>query len=660
MKEENMREIRVLDSSTIDKIAAGEVVERPASVVKELVENAMDSHASAITVEIRDGGIGLIRVTDDGDGIEKSQVSKAFYRHATSKIQTAEDLTRVMSLGFRGEALSSICAVAQVEMITRTKDALTGIRYVIEGGTEKSSEEIGAPEGTTVIVRNLFFNVPARRKFLKTAQSEAGHVADLMEHLALSHPSVSFKLMINGQLKFHTTGNGDRREIVYRIYGRDIAGELVPIEREENGYHVNGLLGTPVIGRANRNFEHTFINGRYIKSAVIAKAAEDGYKPYLMQHKYPFFLLDIRMEPDMLDVNVHPAKMEVRFHQQMTVSDFIYRAVSDVLSGKEMIKEVKLSEKEDREAERVQRRELERVPVPEPFEKTARLLKESHEKEERLREEPLYQANPLPEIAPNLEKTSDIGKSAAAVGSIVSRIFGENPSNGDSVSRNTYGNVIKKDQHIFVEKPEQLNFFDEKILTKNAREEYRVLGQIFDTYWIVAFRDKVLFIDQHAAHEKIMYERLLHRLEEKQVTSQNLNPPVIVTLSGKDEAVYQQYRDYFASIGFEVEHFGGSEYAIRSVPTDLYGCDEKQLFEEILTEIADGQIKGAPDVVAQKLASMACKAAIKGNHSYSQAEAEKLIDELLELDNPYHCPHGRPTIISMSKYEMERKFNRIV
>ena len=389
MKEENMREIRVLDSSTIDKIAAGEVVERPASVVKELVENAMDSHASAITVEIRDGGIGLIRVTDDGDGIEKSQVSKAFYRHATSKIQTAEDLTRVMSLGFRGEALSSICAVAQVEMITRTKDALTGIRYVIEGGAEKSSEEIGAPEGTTVIVRNLFFNVPARRKFLKTAQSEAGHVADLMEHLALSHPSVSFKLMINGQLKFHTTGNGDRREIVYRIYGRDIAGELVPIEREENGYHVNGLLGTPVIGRANRNFEHTFINGRYIKSAVIAKAAEDGYKPYLMQHKYPFFLLDIRMEPDMLDVNVHPAKMEVRFHQRMTVSDFIYRAVSDVLSGKEMIKEVKLSEKEDREAERVQRRELERVPVPEPFEKTARLLKESHEKEERLREEPL-------------------------------------------------------------------------------------------------------------------------------------------------------------------------------------------------------------------------------------------------------------------------------
>lgn len=645
-----MREIRVLDSSTIDKIAAGEVVERPASVVKELVENAMDSHAGAITVEIKDGGIGLIRVTDDGDGIEKNQVPMAFYRHATSKIQTAEDLTRIVSLGFRGEALSSICAVAQVEMITRTKNALTGIRYVIEGGVEKATEEIGAPEGTTVIVRNLFFNVPARRKFLKTAQSEAGHVADLMEHLALSHPSVSFKLMINGQLKFHTTGNGDRREIVYRIYGRDIAGELVPIEREDNGYRVAGLLGTPVIGRANRNFEHTFINGRYIRSNVIAKAAEDAYKPFLMQHKYPFFLLDITMEPDMLDVNVHPAKLEVRFHQQMAVSDFIYHAVSDVLSGKEMIKEVKLSEKEDREAAQAERRELERIPVPEPFEKAA-----------RLREEPLYQAKSLSDTVSEPEKAPDSADSTAAVeGSAVPRVFGSNILSGDAVGRNTYGNVIKKDQHIFVEKPEQLNFFEEKILTKDARGEYRVLGQIFDTYWIVAFRDKVLFIDQHAAHEKVMYERLLHRLEEKQITSQNLNPPVIVTLSGKDEAVYQQYREYFASIGFEVEHFGGSEYAIRSVPTDLYGCDEKQLFEEIMAELSDGQIKGAPDVVSQKLASMACKAAIKGNHSYSQAEAEKLIDELLELDNPYHCPHGRPTIISMSKYEMERKFNRIV
>lgn len=659
-----MREIRVLDSSTIDKIAAGEVVERPASVVKELVENAMDSHAGAITVEIKDGGIGLIRVTDDGDGIEKSQVPLAFYRHATSKIQTAEDLTRIVSLGFRGEALSSISAVAQVEMITRTKDALTGVRYMIEGGAEKATEEVGAPEGTTVIVRNLFFNVPARRKFLKTAQSEAGHVADLMEHLALSHPFVSFKLVINGQLRFHTTGNGDRREIVYRIYGRDVAGEIVPIEREENGYHVTGLLGTPVIGRANRNFEHTFINGRYIKSAVIAKAAEDGYKPYLMQHKYPFFLLDITMEPDMLDVNVHPAKLEVRFHEQMAVSDFIYHAVSDVLSGKEMIKEVKLSEKEDREASQEERRELERVPVPEPFEKAA-----------RLREEPLYQAKSLPDsasesmyqeklqsdIASEPGKSSGNADPAAAVeGGIIPRVLGTNILSGDAVGRNTYGNVIKKDQHIFVEKPEQLNFFEEKILTKDARGEYRVLGQIFDTYWIVVFRDKVLFIDQHAAHEKVMYERMLHHLEEKQITSQNLNPPVIVTLSGKDECVYQQYQDYFASIGFEVEHFGGSEYAIRSVPTDLYGCDEKQMFEEIMAELSDGQIKGAPDVVSQKLASMACKAAIKGNHPYSQAEAEKLIDELLELDNPYHCPHGRPTIISMSKYEMERKFNRIV
>lgn len=637
-------EIRVLDEGTIDKIAAGEVVERPASVVKELAENAMDSGADAVTVEIKDGGTKLIRVTDNGKGIPKEQVSRAFFRHATSKIQSAQDLLHLSSLGFRGEALSSICAVAQVEMITKTQEDLTGLRYVIEGSAEKESEEIGAPSGTTILVRNLFYNVPARKKFLKSAQTEGGYITDLMEHLAMSHPEISFKYMINGQVKFHTSGNGNLKEIIYRIYGRDISNELIWLEAEENGRRLSGFIGTPIIGRANRNFEHYFINGRYIKSSVIAKAAEEAYKGHLMQHKYPFFVLHMFFDAESMDVNVHPSKMEVRFHEASAVSDFVYGAIHDTLCKKEMLKQITLEEKT------ASKKEEDTTPkehVPEPFEIKAREIQKTLPVWTKAEENQACLPTPV---------------MTAAEEPLYGRLLGMTETQNTKVTaaQQLKSNVIKKDEHILVERPVQMNFFEDKIISQNLRNEYKILGQVFDTYWLVSFRDKLLFIDQHAAHEKIKYERLYRQIQNREIITQQVNPPVILTLSGKEESVYQEYQIYFQKIGFEIEHFGGNEYALRSIPTDLFGRNAKELLEEILDELSEGSLKGEPEVIAGKLASMSCKAAVKGNHAMSFAEAETLIDELLTLENPYHCPHGRPTIITMNKYELEKKFSRIV
>lgn len=606
-----MQEIHLLDHDTIDKIAAGEVVERPSSVVKELVENAIDAGANVITVEIKEGGTTFIRVTDNGSGIDKTQIEKAFIRHATSKIRTVSDLSCVSSLGFRGEALSSIAAVAKVEMITKTKEALTGVRVVIEGAAQKECEDIGAPEGTTMLVRNLFFNTPVRQKFLKQPMTEGGYVSDLMEHLALSKPDVSFKYMVNGQVKFHTTGNGDLKEIIYRIYGRDIAGEVLKIEKTAPGMRISGFLGKPSVNRANRNYENYFVNGRFIKSSLIAKAIEEGYKGYLMQHKYPLAVLHFTIDTEMIDVNVHPAKMDIRFTDGAAFLKFVSEAIADTLSNREMIPQVALSEEKE---EKQEKQKVIRY-VPEPFE-TNRLAQALAAEETEYR-------------------TKFLGEE-------------ENP---------VWNRVSGKTEK---EKPKQLELFEEKLLTKEARQEYKIIGQIFDTYWLFTYQDKLMIMDQHAAHEKVKYEKLIKALREKQTLTQTLNPPVIVTLTGQQENVYKEYADVFASLGFEIEEFGGNEYALRGVPADLYGCEEKELFEAVMDELAQGPVHGNASVIEEKIASMSCKAAVKGNMSMSFKEVEALLDELLTLDNPYNCPHGRPTMISMSKYEIEKKFKRIV
>ena len=658
-----MTAIQILDSATIDKIAAGEVVERPSSVVKELVENALDACADAITVEIKEGGITFIRVTDNGSGIDSSQIRNAFMRHATSKIRSAEDLTHVVSLGFRGEALSSICAVAQVELITKTKDNLTGVRYVCEGTVEKECSEIGAPTGTTVLVKNLFFNTPVRRKFLKQPMTEGGYIIDLMEHMALSRPDTAFKLMVNGQVKFHTSGNGSLKEVIYRIYGKETASQLLPFEKETKGIMVEGYLGKPILNRSNRNFENYYINGRYIKSSLIAKALEDGYSNYLMQHKFPFTVLHFTIDTEMVDVNVHPTKMDVRFTGGNYLYDFVASSVAAALQQREMIPEALLSEEKEEETQKIK--------VPEPFE-------QQRTRQFQVMEEQRYEAvrspsrdifireaaeESLKAMADNTSSDDDFFvQIPARVADSTPTLRTEMPVEPAAPGTAMPANAEQTEQApaVKTEPPKQLDLFDEKMLTKENRPRYRILGQIFDTYWLIAFTDKLFIVDQHAAHEKVKYERLMKHYHEKDIVTQTLNPPIVVTLSAKEEATFLSCKDVFAGLGFEIEDFGGREYALRGVPVDLYGQEEKTLFLSVLDEMSEGPLHKDLTVVEEKLATMACKSAVKGNHSFSFAEMEALIDELLTLDNPYNCPHGRPTIISMSKYEIEKKFKRIV
>lgn len=632
-------------------------MERPSSVVKELVENAIDAKATAITVEAKEGGIEFIRVTDNGSGMEREQIRRAFLRHATSKIESAEDLSHVSSLGFRGEALSSIAAVSKVEVITKPKDCLTGTRIMLEGAVEKGFEEIGAPDGTTFIMRNLFFNTPVRRKFLKQPATEGGYITDLMEHLALSRPDISFKFVLGNQTRFHTSGNGDLKEVIYRIYGREIASSLVPIQTEKEGIKIEGYLGKPVLVRSNRNFEIYYINGRFIRSSVVARAIEEGYKEYLMQHKFPLCVLHITMDTERVDVNVHPTKMDVRFSDGMGVSSLLSTVIGTTLKQREMIPDAVLGgEKEEKRVEQQLRREAAKERTPEPFEQRRasnyRVMEEAKYRAEEPKMQDFMQ-NPVWNRVLGSEKQEKMT-------GLPSKIP-ENPNVPQEATVNGHAHA----QHESSDKPTQMNLFEEKMLTVENRSRYRIIGQVFDTYWLIQFEDKLFIIDQHAAHEKVKYERLMKQYHEKSVASQTLLPPIIVSLNGQEELALKEYGEIFQKLGFEVEAFGGSEYALRSVPVDLYGCSEREMFLEVLDELSEGKRtevlgRNNPKVVEEKIASMSCKAAVKGNNRLSHEEAEKLIDELLTLENPYNCPHGRPTIITISKAEMEKKFKRIV
>ena len=684
--------IHVLDSRTIDRIAAGEVVERPASVVKELVENAIDAGSTAITVEAKEGGIEFIRVTDNGCGIEREQLPTAFLRHATSKIEDADDLNHIASLGFRGEALSSIAAVSRVEIITKRKENLTGTRMVLEGAKEQSIDEIGAPDGTTFLMRNLFFNTPVRRKFLKQPATEGSYITDLMEHLALSRPDISFKFVLGNQTRFHTSGNGDLREVIYRIYGREIAAELVPIQMEENGIKIEGYLGKPVLVRSNRNFEIYFINGRFIRSGVIAKAIEEGYKQYLMQHKFPLCVLHITMDTETVDVNVHPSKMDVRFSDGMAFARMLSEKIATTLRNREMIPDASLEdERSIQKKEQEDRKASWKEHTPEVFEK-------KREESYRVMEAAKYEAVPKDRrefiqkpiwqethagIQTSLRKPESVSEqtevqSAAPAATpeskeddfFVEAAPPEETKTSVQVPETTAADAAQPaapTQEATVEtEPEvanaqQLNLFEEKMLSMQNRSRYRIIGQVFDTYWLIQFEDKLFIIDQHAAHEKVKYERLMKQFHEKSVVSQRLMPPIIVSLTGQEESILHTYEDAFAQLGFEIEAFGGNEYALRSVPVDLYGCSERELFLAVLDELSqETGNRGNFQVIEEKIASMSCKAAVKGNNRLSFQEAEQLIDELLTLDNPYNCPHGRPTIITMTETDLEKKFKRIV
>lgn len=637
-----MPNIEILDQQTIDKIAAGEVIERPSSVVKELVENAIDARASAITVEIKEGGISFIRITDNGCGIEADQVSLAFLRHSTSKIRNVEDLLTVSSLGFRGEALSSIAAVSQVELITKTSSALSGMRYVIEGGTEKSSEEIGAPEGTTFLVRNLFYNTPARRKFLKTPQTEAGYIGDLLERLALSHPEISFKLIVNNQPKLHTSGNSNLKEVIYHIYGRDIAANLIEVQGENEWFSIRGFIGKPLISRGNRNFENYFINGRYIKSSLIAKSIEEAYQSFVMQHKYPFTVLHISINGTYLDVNVHPTKMELRFRNGEEVYQFLSNLLRESINQNELVYQVSL-EKEQEEKARQEREKKAHLTssrqAPEPFE-----VKRLEAVKQAIRKDSPYE--------PKYEKTKDfVQKPSEIVEEEVT--FASQIKLADVATTKIENKETEIEEVPEIEQPR-------KLLDEDSRKDHRIIGQLFDTYWLVEFEDHLYIIDQHAAHEKVLYERMLSSLGTKEFTSQVIYPPILLTLNMQEESLLKKYMDYFQKFGYEMEHFGGKEYAVTSVPSNLFGVNGQELVIEILDSLASFHGKETPQMITEKIASMSCKGAVKGNQALSRVEIEALIGELLTLENPYHCPHGRPTIISMSKHELEKKFKRIL
>lgn len=644
------QQIRELDENTVNQIAAGEVIERPASVVKELVENAIDAGATAITVEIRDGGIRLIRVTDNGCGIRADQIGLAFQAHATSKLTRITDLYDLHTLGFRGEALSSIAAVAEVELVTRTEDALSGTRVVYTGGVERVREEIGAPTGSTFLIRELFGNVPARRKFLKTPQTESSYVSELMEHLALDNPTVSLHFINNRQDRFTTSGNGDLKELIYRIYGRDVSMSIRPIHAEEKGMVLDGYLGEPALNRSNRNFEMFFVNGRYIRDKMLSRALEEGYQQYLMQHKFPFAILHLQVAPGSLDVNVHPSKLEIRFDNAPVVSDFVRRQVEATLHAHEMIPRAILSEEKEKTTAMAQKPVPEKhEAVPEPFE-FKRLTKEGHLVEDA----PVFAEG----LTPKPVRIEDNNNSA-----LWKRLLGELPQEEETEAAvPPKSAIIKNGEAIIVEKPVQMDLFGEKLLSEDNRQKYRVLGQVFGTYWLITFEDQLLIVDQHAAHEKVNYEHMIARYRSGSLTSQLVNPPVIVTLSAAEEETFLRYRSSFEKLGFNIENFGGREYAMRAVPAELFGCSsEKAMFLEVLDELSEeSHQEDIPDVIGMKIASMACKASVKGNSRMSAAEMEALIDELLQLDNPYNCPHGRPTIIKMSKYELDKKFRRVV
>lgn len=670
-----MPNIEILDQQTIDKIAAGEVIERPSSVVKELVENAIDARASAITVEIKEGGVSFIRITDNGCGIEAGQVPLAFLRHSTSKIRSVEDLACVSSLGFRGEALSSIAAVAQVELITKTASGLSGTRYVIEGGQEKSSEEIGAPEGTTFLVRNLFYNTPARKKFLKTPQTEAGYIGDLMERLALSHPEVSFKLIVNNQPKLHTSGNSNLKEVIYHVYGRDIAGNLIEVQGENELFSIQGYIGKPLISRGNRNFENYFINGRYIKSGLIAKSIEEAYKSFVMQHKFPFTVLHISIKGDLLDVNVHPTKMELRFSNGEAIYQYLTGLIRDAINQNELVYQVSL-EKEQEEKARQAREKKEQLRssrnAPEPFErKRLESVRQAVQKDSPY--EPKY-GKPVPSETQKQTIPAQPMEEPKIAESVAESItYAQQVSLSDMEGKDRRGLLAKEGPgtpndgieetsgRFPLEKAQmEEEAHPRKLLEEGSRKDHRIIGQLFETYWLVEFDGSLYIIDQHAAHEKVLYERMLAALQTKEFTSQMVYPPILLTLNMQEESLLKKYMGYFQELGYEIEHFGGKEYAVTAVPANLFGLDGQELMIEVLDSLAGFHGKETPQMVTEKIASMSCKAAVKGNQALAREEMEALIGELLALENPYHCPHGRPTIISMSKHELEKKFKRVV
>ena len=685
-----MSKIHVLNQDTINKIAAGEVIERPMAVVKELMENAIDADANAITVEVKDGGKALIRMTDNGVGMNEEDVRLAFTPHATSKIDDAEDLLRVSTLGFRGEALASISSVSQLEMVTKTRNELMGCRYEADGGKERTLEAVGCPDGTTILVRNLFFNTPARLKFLKSSPTEAGYINTLIERLALSHPDISFRFINQNQTKLHTSGNGNLKDVIYHIYGKDITSNLLEVDASEVSCQVKGFIGKPIISRGNRNYMNYFINGRYIKSSTIHKAIEDAYQPYTMQHRYPFTVLHFTVAPELVDINVHPQKMEIRFSDAQGIYQSVYHAISEALKHREFIPEVSLASPASQPVPKKGQATAKPVREPEMFEKkrmqSVQILEEIKKQDEILkqqgimRESAVYGKQDRADASKIMDDVSDM-ESTKAAGNAVPNIrqTEEAVSTAPNIGQTEEAvstapnigqveiveNIVQNTEHTKevkynVHNPVQESFFDKGILSEQAQKEVKIIGQVFDTYWILQYDNAMYMVDQHAAHEKVLYERFMKQFSEKKPMVQLLQPPVVLTLTMQEEQAVKEHMSVFEELGYQIEPFGGREYVVNGVPAHLPQIGNEELLKEVIDAMVDEHSRPTPDILKDKIASMSCKAAVKGNNRLPREQMEELLRELMTLENPYHCPHGRPTMIKMTKTELDKKFKRIV
>jgi len=685
-----MSKIHVLNQDTINKIAAGEVIERPMAVVKELTENAIDADANAITVEVKDGGKALIRMTDNGVGMNEEDVRLAFTPHATSKIDDAEDLLRVSTLGFRGEALASISSVSQLEMVTKTRNELMGCRYEADGGKERTLEAVGCPDGTTILVRNLFFNTPARLKFLKSSPTEAGYINTLIERLALSHPDISFRFINQNQTKLHTSGNGNLKDVIYHIYGKDITSNLLEVDASEVSCQVKGFIGKPIISRGNRNYMNYFINGRYIKSSTIHKAIEDAYQPYTMQHRYPFTVLHFTVAPELVDINVHPQKMEIRFSDAQGIYQSVYHAISEALKHREFIPEVSLASPASQPVPKKGQATAKPVREPEMFEKkrmqSVQILEEIKKQDEILkqqgimRESAVYGKQDRADASKIMDDVSDM-ESTKAAGNAVPNIrqTEEAVSTAPNIGQTEEAvstapnigqveiveNIVQNTEHTKevkynVHNPVQESFFDKGILSEQAQKEVKIIGQVFDTYWILQYDNAMYMVDQHAAHEKVLYERFMKQFSEKKPMVQLLQPPVVLTLTMQEEQAVKEHMSVFEELGYQIEPFGGREYVVNGVPAHLPQIGNEELLKEVIDAMVDEHSRPTPDILKNKIASMSCKAAVKGNNRLPREQMEELLRELMTLENPYHCPHGRPTMIKMTKTELDKKFKRIV
>ncbi len=685
-----MSKIHVLNQDTINKIAAGEVIERPMAVVKELTENAIDAGAGAITVEVKDGGKALIRMTDNGVGMNEEDVRLAFTPHATSKIADAEDLLRVSTLGFRGEALASISSVSQLEMVTKTRNELMGCRYEADGGKERTLEAVGCPDGTTILVRNLFFNTPARLKFLKSSPTEAGYINTLIERLALSHPDISFRFINQNQTKLHTSGNGNLKDVIYHIYGKDITSNLLEVDASEVSCQVKGFIGKPIISRGNRNYMNYFINGRYIKSSTIHKAIEDAYQPYTMQHRYPFTVLHFTVAPELVDINVHPQKMEIRFSDAQGIYQSVYHAISEALKHREFIPEVSLASSDSKPVPKKGQATAKPVREPEMFEKkrmqSVQILEEIKKQDERLKQQGMMQETAVygkrdnTETSKGMDASSDmepiqaagsavlnIGQAEATKNTVPNMEQTKVPENAvpnmeqtenapNTVPHTERTNEVRYNVH----DPVQESFFDKGILSEQAQKEVKIIGQVFDTYWILQYDSAMYMVDQHAAHEKVLYERFMRQFSEKKPIVQLLQPPVVLTLTMQEEQAVKEHMSVFEELGYQIEPFGGREYVVNGVPAHLPQIGNEELLKEVIDAMVDEHARPTPDILKDKIASMSCKAAVKGNNRLPREQMEELLRELMTLENPYHCPHGRPTMIKMTKTELDKKFKRIV